>query len=122
MIKVTSRNELRKIRHSRIRKTLIGTAEKPRLVIFISLKNIYAQIIDDERGITLVSASSLEKEIKDKTGDLKMIEIAKLIGSSIGKKALEKGITQVVFDRSGYKFHGRVKAFADEARSAGLKF
>lgn len=122
MIKVTSRNELRKLRHSRIRKTLMGTAEKPRLVVFISLKNIYAQIIDDERGITLVSSSSLEKEIKDKTSNLKMIEIAKLIGSSIAKKALEKGITQVVFDRGGYKFHGRVKALADEARNAGLKF
>lgn len=122
MIKVTSRNELRKLRHSRIRKTLMGTAEKPRLVIFISLKNIYAQIIDDERGITLVSSSSLEKEIKDKTSNLKMIEIAKLVGSSIAKKALEKGITQVVFDRGGYKFHGRVKALADEARNAGLKF
>lgn len=122
MIKVTSRNELRKLRHSRTRKTLMGTAEKPRLVVFISLKNIYAQIIDDERGITLVSSSSLEKEIKEKTSNLKMIEIAKLVGSSIAKKALEKGITQVVFDRGGYKFHGRVKALADEARNAGLKF
>lgn len=122
MIKQTSRNERRKIRHERIRKTLLGTSSKPRLTVFISLKNVYAQIIDDEKGLTIVSASSLDKDIKDQIKGKKMTEIAQFIGSAIAKRAMEKGITDVVFDRSGYKFHGRVKALAEEARKVGLKF
>lgn len=122
MIKQISRNERRKIRHKRIRKALFGTSSRPRLTVFISLNNVYAQIIDDEKGLTIVSASSLDKDIKGQIKDKKMTEIAKFIGATIAKRALEKEITDVVFDRSGYKFHGRVKALAEEARKAGLKF
>lgn len=120
-----TRQERRERRHKRVRKRVFGTPERPRLNVFRSVKHIYAQIIDDTQGHTLVSASSLDKEIKalrdgkNHGGD---IEAARLVGELIGRRALEKGITKVVFDRGGYKYHGRVKALADAARSAGLEF
>lgn len=109
-----------KSRHARIRKKVSGTDAKPRLCVFRSLKYIYAQIMDDTAGRTLVSVSSLNPEIKGHTGS--KTEDAKLVGQAIGKKAVDNGINQVVFDRGGYKYHGRVKALADAAREAGLKF
>lgn len=117
MIKKESRNVSRIKRHARIRKNLSGTSETPRLNIFRSNTNIYAQIIDDTKGVTLVSASSLE--LKTKKCD---VETSKEVGSLVAKKALEAGITEVVFDRGGYKYHGKVLALANAAREAGLKF
>lgn len=122
MIKITPRNELRKIRHERIRKKVFGTSSKPRLSVFISLKHVYAQLIDDEHGRTLVSASTLDKELKDTLKDKTLTEKAKAVGKLIAERALAKGIDKAVFDRGGYKYHGRVKALAEEARNAGLKF
>jgi large subunit ribosomal protein L18 len=122
MIKITPRNELRKIRHKRIRRKVAGTASKPRLSVYISLKHVYAQLIDDETGRTLVSASTLDKELKETLKDKTLTEKAKAVGKLIAERALAKGISEVVFDRGGYKYHGRVKALADEARNAGLKF
>lgn len=122
MIKKPSRNELRKKRHLRIRKKVFGTAERPRLNVFRSLKHIYAQIIDDERGVTLVSASTLSPELR---GELKTggnVEAAAAVGRLVAQKALERGIKKVVFDRGGYLYHGRVKALAEAAREAGLEF
>ena len=120
MIKKVSRNEMRTERHKRIRKTLSGTAEKPRLNVFKSNANINAQIIDDVKGVTLVSASTLEKELKIKNGG--NTEAAKIIGAEIAKRAKKAKINKVVFDRGGYLYHGRVKALADAARENGLKF
>lgn len=117
MIKKESRNENRIKRHNRIRKNLSGTSKTPRLNIYRSNTNMYAQIIDDEKGETLVSASTLELKAKSNN-----TEACAKVGESVAKKALDKGITEVVFDRSGYKYHGRVKALADAAREAGLKF
>lgn len=117
MIKKQSKNENRIKRHARIRKNLSGTKEMPRLNVFRSNSNIYVQIIDDTEGKTLVSASSLELKIKKSD-----IEAAKKVGTEIANKATKAGITEVVFDRGGYKYHGRVKALAEAAREAGLKF
>jgi large subunit ribosomal protein L18 len=112
---------LRIVRHARIRKRVVGTPERPRLCVFRSLKNISAQIIDDSRHETLVSASTLEKDIRD--GEKKSkTELSKLVGASVAKRAAEKGISKVVFDRGGYQFHGRVKALAEAAREEGLSF
>ena len=120
MINKKSRNETRQIRHLRIRKNISGTATCPRLVVFRSNANIFAQVIDDVKGSTLVSASSIDKELKLENGS--NVEAAKKVGSLVAKRALEKNITEVVFDRGGYLYHGRVKALADAAREAGLKF
>ena len=120
MIKKTSRNEMRVIRHKRIRENLSGTSEKPRLSVFRSNANNSAQIIDDTKGVTLVSASSLEKELNIKNGG--NIEAAKVIGAEIAKRAKSKKINEVVFDRGGYLYHGRVAALAEAARENGLKF
>ena len=120
MINKTSRNEARKARHARIRNKVSGTSELPRLCVFRSLKNISVQIIDDEKGVTLVSASTLEKDLKIANGG--NIEAAKIIGQEIAKRAKKAKITQVVFDRGGYLYHGRVKALADAARESGLEF
>jgi len=117
MIKKESRNTLRIKRHNRIRKNLSGTKELPRLNVFRSNSNMYAQIIDDVEGVTLVSVSSLELKL-----DKNNVETATKVGTAIAKKALEAGINEVVFDRGGYAYHGRVKALADAAREAGLKF
>ena len=118
MIKSVSRNELRKKRHMRVRSKLSGTAECPRLNVFRSNSNIFAQIIDDEKGITLVSSSSLELKIKNGGN----VEGAKLVGKDIAEKAKKAGITKVVFDRGGYLYQGRVEALADAARENGLEF
>jgi large subunit ribosomal protein L18 len=104
----------------RIRKRISGTTERPRLTVFRSNKDIYVQFVDDSKGITLASASSLVKEIAEKTS-INKTEQARLVGQIAAKVALEKGITEVVFDRNGYLYHGRVKALADAARESGLK-
>jgi large subunit ribosomal protein L18 len=113
---------LRRKRHRRVRKKISGTAEKPRLNVFRSLENIYAQVIDDETGRTIVAASTLDNEIKSAVKSGGNVEAAKLVGNLVGRRAIEKGISTVVFDRGGYKYHGRVAALADGAREAGLKF
>lgn len=120
MIKKVSRNEMRKIRHTRIRENLSGTSERPRLCVFRSNANFEAQIIDDVKGVTLVSASSLEKELNLKNGG--NVEAAKVIGAEIAKRAKKAKINTVVFDRGGYLYHGRVKALAEAAREGGLEF
>lgn len=120
MYKKVDRKSIRAKKHRSIRNKVAGTAERPRLSVFRSLNNIFAQIIDDVKGVTLVSASTIEKEGKVENGS--NIEAAKLVGERIAKKALEKGIDTVVFDRSGYVYTGRIKALADAAREAGLKF
>ena len=120
MIKKESRNSMRIVRHSRIRSKISGTSEIPRLCVFRSNTGIYAQIIDDEKQTTIVAASSMDKDLKIKNGS--NIEAAKLVGAEIAKRAAEKNITTVVFDRGGYIYHGRVQALADAAREAGLKF
>lgn len=113
---------LRKRRHYRLRNRVIGTAERPRLNVFRSLLHIYAQVIDDSQGVTIAAASSLDKEIKAQVSNGGDIASAKLVGQLIGKKLEEKGIEQVVFDRGGYQYHGRVAALAEGAREAGIKF
>lgn len=111
----------RKARHSRVRKNLSGTPERPRLNVYKSNANIYAQIIDDVNGVTLVSASTLDKELSGE--NLKAnVESAKKVGELVAKRALDKGVEEVVFDRSGYIYHGKVKELAESAREAGLKF
>ena len=122
MITVNDKNKDRVIRHKRVRKHLSGTSERPRLNVYKSLNHIYAQIIDDVKGVTLVSCSTLDKEISSKLDNLTKTEAAKLVGETIGKRAVEKKIKEVVFDRGGYLYTGRVQAVADGARSAGLKF
>lgn len=116
------RKVLRLKRKKRIRKNLSGTAEKPRLCVFRSSKHIYAQIIDDARGVTLASASTLEPEIRDGQKFDNKVAAAGFIGKRIGERASEKGIQSVVFDRGGFKYHGRVKAISEGAREAGLDF
>ena len=114
-----SRNDRRVKRHYRARKNIFGTPERPRLCVFRSNKNISAQIIDDVNGTTLVAASSLDKAQIEYGGNK---DAAKAVGEALGKRALEKGITEVCFDRAGFLYHGRVAALADGAREAGLKF
>jgi len=109
-------------RKKRIRKNMFGNQERPRLSVFRTAKHIYAQIIDDTKGITLVAASTLDKEYKDTPVDGKKQDVAKSVGNLIGKRAMDKGIKKVVFDRHGFLFHGRVKALSDGAREAGLEF
>jgi large subunit ribosomal protein L18 len=121
LINKTSRKEARKSRHLRIRNKVSGTSETPRLCIYASLQHIYAQIIDDVNGVTLATASTLDKEMAD-LASKSNIDAAKRVGSSIAKKAQEKGITSVVFDRNGRKYHGKVSALADAARENGLMF
>lgn len=118
MAKKMSRNDLRQRRHARVRKKISGTPECPRLNVFRSNSHIYAQIIDDVNGTTLVSASSLDMKLENGGN----IEAAKKVGAEVAKKAVEKNIETVVFDRGGYIYHGRVQALADAAREEGLKF
>lgn len=120
MIVKKSKKIARSVRHARIRKVLEGTSARPRLAVYRSNKHISAQIIDDSKQITLVSASTFENGNKFEIGS--NIEAAKKIGELVAKRALEAGITEVVFDRGGFLFHGRIKALADAAREAGLKF
>ena len=117
-----SRNDKRVKRHARVRKNLFGTPERPRLCVFRSNKNISAQVIDDVNGVTLASASSLDKELKAEIGYGGNKEAAKKVGEAVAKRALEKGIEEVCFDRGGFLYHGRVAELADGAREAGLKF
>ena len=119
MLLKADKNKLRQKRHMRVRNHIHGTAARPRLNVFRSLAHIYVQIIDDDKQVTLTAASSVEKGFEGSGGN---IEGAKKVGAAIAKKALDKGITEVVFDRGGYIYHGRVKALAEAAREAGLKF
>lgn len=120
MIKKENSNVARLRRHKRVRKTISGTASRPRLNVYRSLKNIYAQIIDDDKGVTLVSASTLDASLKGKNGGNK--EAAREVGKLVAEKAIEKGIKTVVFDRGGYIYHGRVQELAEGAREGGLEF
>lgn len=117
-----TKEEHRKIRHKRVRKKVKGTSERPRLSVFRSARHIYAQIIDDDKGHTLVGLSTLSPEIRENIRNGGNIEAAKVVGRVLAQKALEKNIKAVVFDRGGYKFHGRVKALATSAREGGLQF
>lgn len=117
-----SRNEARLKRHQRVRKNIFGTAETPRLCVYRSLTEIYAQIIDDEKGVTLVASSSIDKELREKIAKMKKVEQAVEVGKLLGERAKSKKISSVVFDRGGYQYIGRVKALADGARESGLKF
>ena len=118
MFKKADRKASREKRHLRVRKKVFGTTERPRLSVYRSEKNIYAQIIDDVNAVTVVAASSLDKTIEKGSNK----EAGKLVGELVAKRAIEKGITEVVFDRGGYVYHGRIQALADGAREAGLKF
>jgi large subunit ribosomal protein L18 len=117
-----SRNKARLHRHKRVRKNIFGVADKPRLCVFRSLNDIYAQIIDDEKGVTLVASSSIDHDLRKKVVKLSKTEQAVAVGKNLAERAKAKKITQVVFDRGGYQYMGRVKALADAAREAGLKF
>ena len=120
MINKTSRNSLRLRRHRRVRRTVTGSVGRPRLAVFRSSKHIYAQVIDDLQGATLVSASSLEPALRNE--ELKPLDMARRVGELCAERATEKGVTQVVFDRGGYQYHGRVAALAEGAREKGLDF
>ncbi len=122
MVSKVSRAEVRAKKHKRMRNHIAGTAERPRLAVFRSNNHMYAQIIDDTVGKTLVSASTLQKDVKAELENTDTVEAAAYVGTVIGKKAVEMGITSVVFDRGGYVYHGKVKALADAAREAGLVF
>ena len=120
MITKVSKEESRRKRAARVRKKVSGSAERPRLAIRRSLRHVYAQVIDDVEGHTIVAASSLEKEVRPQVEGLCLVEVARKVGEIVGKRALEKGVEAVVFDRAGYKYHGKVAALADGARSSGL--
>ena len=122
MIKKASRAEIREKKHRRLRNRFSGTAERPRLAVFRSNNHMYAQIIDDTVGNTLVSASTLQKDVKAELEKTNNVDAAAYLGTVIAKKAMEKGITSVVFDRGGFIYHGKIKALADAAREAGLNF
>lgn len=116
------RNLARKRRHIRVRKRIQGTPDRPRLNVFRSLSEIYAQVIDDEAGVTLVSASTIDKELRGQMKDLNKSEQAALVGKAVAERAKKQGIDTVIFDRGGYRYIGRVKALADGAREGGLEF
>ena len=122
MITRIDKNAVRQRRHARVRKLISGTPERPRLSVYKSSKNIYVQFIDDVNGVTLASASTLEKSVKDEVAGKTKTEAAKIVGKIAGERAKEKGISEVVFDRGGYNYTGRVQAIADGAREAGLEF
>lgn len=122
MIKKIDKNQERLRRHTRVRKKISGTAETPRLSVYRSLNHIYVQVIDDVKGVTLCSASTMEKEVKGAIKDMTKTEAAKLVGKKVAERALAKGVKAVVFDRGGYLYTGRVQAVADGAREAGLNF
>jgi large subunit ribosomal protein L18 len=122
MGKMNPRIQARQRRQSRVRKKVLGTAERPRLCVFRSARHMYAQVIDDVSGLTIVAASTMSPALKDKVKGLKKTEAAKLVGKTVAEEAKTKGITTVVFDRNGFLYHGRVAALSDSAREAGLKF
>jgi large subunit ribosomal protein L18 len=117
-----TRSEARLRRHARVRKSVQGTQQRPRLSVFRSLSEIYAQVIDDEAGNTITSASSIDQDLRGKMKDLKKSEQAKLVGKMVAERAVGKGIKSVVFDRGGFKYSGRVKSLAEGAREGGLEF
>jgi len=121
-MKKKSRNDMRVVRHERLRRTLAGTPEIPRMAVYHSLNHIYVQIIDDDKGHTLAAASTLEKSVKENLKGTCNQDAAKVIGKLAAERAMAKGIESVVFDRGGHMYHGKVKALADAAREAGLKF
>ena len=121
MLKKADKNAKRLQRHKRVRRKVFGTPQRPRLCVFRSSNNIYAQIIDDTNRVTLVAASSLDEAVKGAVNHTGNKEAAKMVGEMVAKKAVEKGITEVVFDRGGYIYHGRIKELAEGAREAGLK-
>ncbi len=122
MISKIDKNAVRQKRHARVRKTISGTAEAPRLNVYRSLNHIYVQVIDDTKGVTIASASTMEKAVKTQVADMTKVEAAKVVGKLAGERAKAKGIEAVVFDRGGYLYTGRVKAVAEGAREAGLNF
>lgn len=122
MITKEDRNQSRKARHVRVRKQVFGTSERPRLSVYRSNKHIYAQVIDDEAGTTLAAASTLDAEVRERSPNGGTADAAKVVGELVASRAKARGIAQVVFDRSGYLYHGRVAALADGARSSGLEF
>ncbi len=122
MINKSDKNKERLVRHKRVRTKISGTSERPRLCVYRSLSQIYAQIIDDQKGVTLVSCSTLDSEVKGQLKGKSKSEQAKLVGQVLAKRAIDKKIPEVVFDRGGYIYIGRVQALADGAREAGLKF
>lgn len=122
MLKKVDRNQLRQRRHLRIRRHLAGRGTRPRLSVFRSLNHTYAQIVDDARGVILAAASTRDPDLREAVKGKKKTEAGALVGEAIARRALQQGITQVVFDRGGYLYHGRVKALADSARKAGLQF
>jgi large subunit ribosomal protein L18 len=122
-MKKTNRSEVARARRKKhVRKRVFGEAARPRLNIFRSEKHIYAQVIDDRKGHTIAAASSLDPKLSGRLGSAKPLEQAKIVGEAVAERALEKGVSQVVFDRAGYKYHGRVKSLADGARTGGLEF
>jgi large subunit ribosomal protein L18 len=122
MARSSSRNALRVRRHARVRKRLNGDAQRPRLSVFRSLHHIYVQLIDDSTGQTIAAASTREKDLAQGLGSCKSVSAAEKVGQTIAQRAKDKGISAVVFDRGGYKYHGKIKALADAARGAGLEF
>ncbi len=122
MIKKIDKNTERKRRHERVRKKISGTASVPRFCVYRSTSHVYVQVIDDAKGATIVSASTVEKDVRQKLGDMTKTEAAKLVGKKAAERAIEKGVKQVVFDRGGYLYTGRVQAVAEGAREAGLNF
>ncbi|GBD29643.1 50S ribosomal protein L18 [bacterium HR32] len=122
MVLQESRDERRRVRHLRLRRRVVGTADRPRLSVFRSLKHIYAQVIDDQQGRTLVAASTREPEIASQVQGLRRVEQSRVVGRVLAQRAREKGIVRVVFDRGGYAYHGRVRALAEGAREGGLEF
>lgn len=121
-IKGKSKYDARKRRQRRVRAKVRGTAERPRLNVYRSLDNIYVQVIDDDEGKTLVSASTIDRDVAKQVGDKSKVDAARLVGKIVGERAKQAGIETVVFDRGGYQYHGRVAALAEGAREAGLKF
>jgi large subunit ribosomal protein L18 len=117
-----SRNDARLKRHRRVRKKVSGTPETPRLNVYRSLTQIYAQVIDDKAGTTIVSASTLDRDLRDSASGKSKVEQAELVGETVARRAVDQGITSVVFDRGGFRYMGRVKALAEGARKGGLKF
>ena len=122
MISKLDKNADRLQRHARVRKKVFGTSERPRFNVYRSLNHIYVQVIDDVKGVTLISASTMEKAVKEQIKDMNKTDAAKVVGMTAAKKALGAGVSEVVFDRGGYIYTGRVKSVADGAREAGLKF
>ena len=122
MAKIRTNKGRRVMRHIRVRRKIDGTTERPRLSVYRSLNHVYAQVIDDSKGVTLAAASSIESAVRAQKNGKRKVDVAGVVGELLGERAKEKGITRVVFDRGGYQYHGRVKALAEAARKGGLEF